>query len=244
MRHIAAYLPHMLTLTSSKHVLHYSHAKLGSMTITTAFTTCSPTVAVKKAWSFGRLVQVWENSVYDCKILFEWCMRKSSYERLHYNPGKLSLWVGFSSFKDLRTMTVQIVTKCTRTIFCLIALMNKPQCQFGVPAMLSSKLLNQIYHLVPPSGLTLQAGHVPLPFCPPGIVELPNRQASINAIRVLIPYLGNLLNRLVSVVWKPALRGGDPLPLVFPNSSLTKLLNECMPCHDICHLCLMTNRVR
>jgi hypothetical protein len=139
---------------------------------------------------------------------------------------------------------MQVVTECTGRVFWLIALMNEPQCQLCVPTMLGSKLLNQICELLPAGSLTLQTSNVPLPLRSPGDVKLSNRQAPIEPIRVFIPYLTDFSNSLESVVQEPGLRGGDPLPLVFPNPSFAKLLNECMPCDNICCLCLMTDWIR
>jgi hypothetical protein len=139
---------------------------------------------------------------------------------------------------------MQIVAKCTGSIFGLIPLTDKPQCQLRIPTMLCGKLLDQIYQLLPARGFTFQTRDVPPPLWAPCNIELSDRQAPVEPIRVLLPNVSDLLDGLEPVVWQPALQGGDPLPLVLPDSRFTKLLDECMPCSDVGCLGSMIGRVR
>ena len=84
----------------------------------------------------------------------------------------MNLQERLGSFKGLRKIGMEIITEGMRAVFCLIVLVNKPQCQLCVPTMLCSKLLDQIYYLLPMGGLTLQTRDVPLPLWPPGNIEL------------------------------------------------------------------------
>lgn len=66
---------------------------------------------------------------------------------------------------------MNVITKGTGCVSGLVAVMDKPQCQLGVPTMLRGKLLDQVRNLLPPRSLTFHARIVPLPLWAPCLIE-------------------------------------------------------------------------